>query len=403
MAKPRRKKSAKAPTTAKGGRTKTAPAARGGLRLSKPFPHGKQKTPYANAVRLLRRVRLHFYALKTRQEKGRKIRDRDPWEAYDEKEEAFMDALEGIEHEDSRDRIEKAGAAVLRAYEDLLNRVCSEADAERMTGLFSAALTDDADPLVAVGQFKEAIHVFKTAKADREAYDALLLEHGGFFRGPGGGFVFLTGEQVRAKRKAGREQYAEARKPGHVPAKAAVATEAGHALAVKKERLDTLRRSRKERSRVEKALRRAGVTEPPDCEAVIHEGELKFVVKRHLADDVDDTDNPPSSRETAIELAAFFRMLLDRPTKAEIQAEKPRKYVYQLKRGGPLILGKWHAVMPWPTKKDRHATRQLINPKTENEYFDTEQEAIDRKYAWYAAGEPEDWLKTPKTRHYGRY
>ena len=52
--------------------------------------------------------------------------------------------------------------------------------------------------------------------------------------------------------------------------------------------------------------------------------------------------------------------------------------------------------MPWPTKKNRYATRRLINPKTETVYFDTEQEAIDRKYAWYEAGEPEDWLKAPE-------
>jgi len=348
-------------------------------------------------VYLLRRVKRHLDTLKTRREKGRRIRDRDPFKAYDEKEEAFMDALAvpGVDDDRySRNRIETTAHALKAAYADLANHVCSEADAERITGLYSASMTDDADPLVVIEQFEEAINVVKAAKADRETYDALLLDHGGFFRSHGG-FVFLTGEQVRAKRESYRDYYARSKEPGFVPFNAAVATLEGHNAAfVDKLHNKQIRRGKK-RARIEAALDDAGLTAPPDCDAVIHEGELKFVVKHHLAKDV-DMDNPPSSREDAIELAALFRMLLDRPTLAEFRAETPGKFVYQVKDQRSSVLGKWEACMPWPMKRKPYATRRLINPTTMTTYFDTEQEAIDRKYAWYEAEKPEDWLKKPE-------
>ena len=71
-------------------------------------------------------------------------------------------------------------------------------------------------------------------------------------------------------------------------------------------------------------------------------------------------------------------MLTEIRTRAEFEAETPGKGISPLR-------GKWTARMPWPTKKDGKARRYLINPKTETIYFDTEQEAIDRKYAWYEA------------------
>lgn len=398
MAKPRRKKSAKAPTTAKGGRTKTAPAARR-VRVSvKPRQDcGKERSSYAKAARLIHRARMHLLTLETRREKGRFIRDRDPLKALREKVDTFLDAVANVtcEDRDQQDRILKATAGVNGALMAEANRKCARADVERVIGAVSACLTDDAEPAVAMKQFKEAFKIVAAVTADRKAYDALLLEHGGFFRGKHGGFVWCTGKEILDARKACRDYHARSKEPGFVPSNAAVATLEGHNAAVADRQAYFEGWHDEKRARIEAALDDAGVTEPPDCEAVIDEGELKFMVKRHLAKDV-DMDNPPSSREDAIELAALFRMLTGKRTRAEQYAETPGKYVHQVK-GKPLsALGKWRAQMPWPTKKNRHATRRLINPKTETVYFDTEQEAIDRKYAWYEAGEPEDWLKAPE-------
>ena len=390
-----RKKSFKKPTTAKGGRTKTAPAAR---RVRVPtkqvIGRGKQTTAYAKAVRLIGRVRTHLYTLERRYEKGRSIRDRDPLKALRKKVDTFLDAVGSVtcEDRDQQDRILKATAGVNGALMAEANRKCARADVERVIGAVSACLTDDAEPAVAMKQCKEAFKVVAAATADRKAYDALRLEHGGWFRDETRGWlVFLTGEQVRERREAARERYARSKEPGYVPSNAAIATLEGHNEALADRQAYSNGLLRKKRKRIEAALRRAGVTEPPDCDAVIHEGELKFVVKPHLAKDVDGMDNPPSSRKKAIEQAAFFRMLTEKQTQAEIQAEKPRKYVQ------PNRNGKWTAYMPWPTKGDPRACRFLINPKTGTNCFDTEQEAIDRKYAWYEAEKPKDWLKTPGT------
>ena len=388
MAKPRRKKSAKAPTKAKGGRTKTAPAVRR-VRVPTKQPPGKV-APYAKAVRLIQRVRLHLLHLERRREKGRSIR-RDPLKALREKVDTFLDAVGSVtcEDRDQQDRILKATAGVNGALMAEANRKCARADVERVIGAVSACLTDDAEPAVAMKQFKEAFKLVAAATADRKAHDALLLEHGGFYRLPETGeWALLEGEEILERRKAARERYARKKEPGYVHRFAAVATLGGHNTALAEEIHNKQERQRGYRARVEAALDDAGVTEPDDCWGVIVEGELKFVVKSYLANLV-DMDNLPSSRDDAIERAAFFRMLTEIRTRAEFEAETPGKGISPLR-------GKWTARMPWPTKKDGKARRYLINPKTETIYFDTEQEAIDRKYAWYEAEKPEDWLKTPE-------
>ena len=361
----------------------------GGLRRT---ADGRCKsTSYARAMALLNRVKLSSFKLK---QAGRG----DTLTAFRKSVCVCFDKIT-VDDENANDELVRACAGVQGAYEAFAAGKCTKKDAEAIAGLYKAGLKDGVAPLDALKEFVDAIAVVVAVRADRAANDKVLTTHGGLFF-ENGKYVFRKGAEVLARRKATNEHYLKTKEPGYKPANAETATSEGQLRMTLAKADYKAERHRDERKRVKRALRRADVTEPPNCHGIIDgEGKLAFIanseifskVRLHVAPDLPEP-NLPTSRAEAAERAERYRHILGRQTRAEFEGG------WSVYSGDTLgHAGAWHAYVNWP-RGQKKKRRPLIDPKSGEEWFDIKQDAIDLEEAWYEAECPPDWIKPKKPK-----
>ena len=80
-------------------------------------------------------------------------------------------------------------------------------------------------------------------------------------------------------------------------------------------------------------------------------------------------------------------------------AEPPKRYVHP---SGPRErLGKFF-VYVHPKGKQKYADRRFLDAGNGTKWFDREEDAIAKKFAWYRAGFPATWFCKKKSKKRGR-